>query len=366
MLTKLSALFLPVLALGMGALGVYHVATSAAPQGAALPPLPVVATPYAQTISARGMIEPVSENISVGAAISGMVWEVYVTVDRVGTTVKKGEPLFRVDDRQLQAQLGVAYAQLSEARDRLAKLQALPRPEELPPSEARVKQAETRVALARDRHARAQKLLLERATSEEDVIRARLEQTVAEQAWQEARAAHQLLLAGAWEPDKQVARAAVSAAEAAVRQIETEIERATVRAPSGGHVLQVNVRAGEYVNLQAGKALYVLGDLDELRVRAELDEEDVARFDRNGAAVAILRGQPEKKFPLRLVRIEPLVAVKKTWTGDNTERSDTRVLPVIYQIDPGETNLYVGQQVDVRIEETNKISHVNKLNTAPR
>ena len=47
------------------------------------------------------------------------------------------------------------------------------------------------------------------------------------------------------------------------------------------------------------------------------------------------------------MRVEPYVIPKKSLTGDNTERVDTRVLQVIYAIDPRGTPLYVGQQVDV-------------------
>jgi hypothetical protein len=44
------------------------------------------------------------------------------------------------------------------------------------------------------------------------------------------------------------------------------------------------------------------------------------------------------------------VIPKKSLTGGSTERVDTRVLQVIYQFDPPNRPLYVGQQVDVYIE----------------
>jgi hypothetical protein len=40
---------------------------------------------------------------------------------------------------------------------------------------------------------------------------------------------------------------------------------------------------------------------------------------------------------------------KKALSGDNTERVDTRVLQVIYAIEPGQQPVYVGQQLDVFI-----------------
>jgi hypothetical protein len=59
------------------------------------------------------------------------------------------------------------------------------------------------------------------------------------------------------------------------------------------------------------------------------------------------------RYPLKFVRVEPFVIPKKSLTGDNTERVDTRVLQVIFSLDrPDGTPLYVGQQVDVFIEAT--------------
>ena len=53
---------------------------------------------------------------------------------------------------------------------------------------------------------------------------------------------------------------------------------------------------------------------------------------------------------MRFVRVEPYVIPKKSLTGDNTERVDTRVLQVIYQVDRDEPGLFVGMQVDVFLD----------------
>jgi hypothetical protein len=58
----------------------------------------------------------------------------------------------------------------------------------------------------------------------------------------------------------------------------------------------------------------------------------------------------EQKIPLRFVRIEPFVVPKKSLTGDNTERVDTRVLQIIYRFDRPSFPVYAGQQVNVFIE----------------
>jgi len=57
------------------------------------------------------------------------------------------------------------------------------------------------------------------------------------------------------------------------------------------------------------------------------------------------------RYPLKFVRVEPFVIPKKSLTGDNTARVDTRVLQVLYQFDPaGLPPLFVGQQVEVFLE----------------
>jgi hypothetical protein len=89
---------------------------------------------------------------------------------------------------------------------------------------------------------------------------------------------------------------------------------------------------------------------DKVNVRVDIDEHDIPRFKPGAAAMASFRGAPDKKFPLDFVRVEPYVIPKKSLTGDNTERVDTRVLQVIYSLKTEGKPIYVGQQLDVFID----------------
>src|SRR5262249_31337976 len=151
-------------------------------------------------------------------------------------------------------------------------------------------------------------------------------------------------------PDLEVARAAVIEARAQIEQVTTEIERATVVAPVDGVVLQVNVRAGERVSDRDAKPLVVLGDISTYHVRVDVDERDIARFRRGTPAKAYPRGETAHQMTMRFVRVEPYVVPKKSLTGDNTERVDTRVLQVLYAIEQTDRPVYVGQQLDVFID----------------
>jgi hypothetical protein len=111
------------------------------------------------------------------------------------------------------------------------------------------------------------------------------------------------------------------------------------------------VRPGEYVAAPSSQALMVLGEVsDRVHVRVDIDEHDIPRFRKGAPARASLRGRPDLSYPLTFVRVEPYVIPKKSLTGDNTERVDTRVLQVIYALDVKGRPVYVGQQMDVFID----------------
>ena len=61
-----------------------HVYTHQQPLTRLEPPQMPARTPYDRSIAATGIIEAASQNIAVGSALSGVVLEVYVPVERVG------------------------------------------------------------------------------------------------------------------------------------------------------------------------------------------------------------------------------------------------------------------------------------------
>ncbi|HEY1377228.1 MAG TPA: HlyD family efflux transporter periplasmic adaptor subunit [Gemmataceae bacterium] len=340
---------IPLIALGSLAFATTHIIRSQQPPAVKEPLVEPPRSPFARTVAGAGIVEARSDasntaNISVGSELAGVVAAVRV---KVGQRVKAGEPLFELDDRQLRAELGYREANLAAAKAQLLRLEQMPRPEEVPPSEAKTREAEANVRLQADQLARAEKLVGSHSIGEEDWVARKQGLAAAEAQLAQARANLALLKAGAWDADKAVARAAVAQAEAQVGQTRTDLDRRIARAPVAATVLQVNLRPGEFVGTPPNQPLVVLGDTDQLHVRVDVDENDIHRFRPGMRAVAKLRGDPRRVFPLTFVRVEPYVVPKKALTGDNTERVDTRVLQVIYAIDPQSTTLYVGQQVDV-------------------
>ncbi|MFN9277769.1 MAG: hypothetical protein ACK6D2_18775, partial [Planctomycetota bacterium] len=107
---------------------------------------------------------------------------------------------------------------------------------------------------------------------------------------------------------------------------------------------------GEFVGAPPNQPLVVVGNIEKLHVRVDIDEYDITRFDQAASATALPRGNLQQHYPLEFVRVEPFVVPKKSLTGSSFERVDTRVLQVVYAFEPKALPAYVGQQLDVFIE----------------
>jgi HlyD family secretion protein len=340
-------LLVPAAGLGLLGFGIWYVVSTRPVEIDMPPPVPPASSPYADTLAASGVVEATTENIAMGSALSGVVVEVLV---KVGDPVQPGTPLFRLDDHELRGQLAVRQAAVGRAQADLIRQEAEPRQEELPVLVARVAEAKAAVDRERDSVLRGEETFARRVSTEQDLIARRATLAGAEAALARAEADLRLLEAGSWVYDRDVTRARIAEAEAEVAKTQIDLDRLTVRSLVDGRVLQVNVRPGEYVAASAGTPLVILGSIDRLHVRVDIDEYDIARFDEQSPAVAMPRGDLQERYPLEFVRIEPFVVPKKSLTGDATERVDVRVLQVIYRFDPtGRPRLFVGQQVEVYI-----------------
>ncbi|HVG03186.1 MAG TPA: efflux RND transporter periplasmic adaptor subunit [Nitrospira sp.] len=278
-------------------------------------PTPLVEPPrsqYDRTVAATGIIEAVNENVRIGPPAAGLVTKVFVAVgDRVG----EGDPLLQLDDRDLRAQLVARQAAI-------------------PPAQAQVEEQRYRIGDLDTQLKRLQAVRDSRAVSEDDVKRT----------WYAS----------------EMAKRALSRFEATLKQViaqrdETQIllDRLTVRSPRVGTVLQVNVRAGEYaLTTGAIEPLMLLGDMQQLQVRAEVDEVNAPLVIPQAPGIAYLKGNTTHAIPLSFVRVEPYIVPKKSLTGDNSERVDTRVLQIIYRFERPPFPVYAGQQVDVFIDRT--------------
>ncbi|MFM8290938.1 MAG: HlyD family secretion protein, partial [Planctomycetia bacterium] len=246
---------LPVVALGLLGFAGWFVWRSRPQTTNPAPPVAPAVNPYADALAAAGIVEAQTENIAVGSATPGVVVEVLV---KVGDDVKPGAPLFRLDDRELRAELAVRAAAVDRSKSDLVRLEAEPRPEKIPVLAAMVREAEALLARERDVLKRSQETFAQRVTTAEDLVTKQQAVAYAEAGLAKARADLDLLEAGSWQYDRDVSRADLKRSEAEAGKIETELDRLVVRALVAGRVLQVNVRPGEFVGTPANQPLVIL------------------------------------------------------------------------------------------------------------
>ncbi|BDW80611.1 glycosyl hydrolase family 18 [Erythrobacter sp. Dej080120_24] len=276
------------------------------------PPKAAGALADAPRVSGSGIVEPASEVIDIGSALSGLVTDVRVTP---GNRVEKGQVLFLVDDRAARAALAEANAAIREAR-------------------AAIAEAQTARDTARQQLALYESLSDPAAVSRSEVIRAE----------GEARAASSRL---------ELARARLNAAQARAGSAQTELNRLTVRAPIAGEILAVNIRPGEFVATQGGNGqpFIQMGETNPLHVRVDIDENEAVRVKLGAPATISPRGAAEIRVEASFVRVEPQVVPKRSLTNSAAERVDVRVLQVIYALpQTKEAEVFrVGQQIDAFI-----------------
>jgi len=264
-----------------------------------LPAISATKAPFEEFIAGGGLIESSTENIAIGTPVSGIVSNIYV---KIGDKVKQDEPLFKIDTLDLEAELLPAIATIDEKKALLGN-------------------AKIDYKLTENSREAISKEILSEKKFDVDIAKANFEKATAE-----------------------------------VERLNIEISRRTITSPIDGKILQIKTHLGEFANsyIVTKPPLMILGGTDSLHVRADIDEYDAWRFDKEQPAFAFVRGRSNIKIPLKFVRVEPYVIPKKSLTGNSTERTDTRVLQVIYSLKP-KSNLYIGQQLDIYIKAPMKV-----------
>jgi RND family efflux transporter MFP subunit len=257
---------------------------------------PVSISAYENSVAGAGVTEPKSEIIEVGLDVFGIVDEIYVVA---GNKIKKGDKLFKIDDREAKANYDLKLANF-----RAAEIQA----EDSKQQFDLINSVKDKAAISRD------------------------ELNKKEHAW------------GLAEQRKNQAKAELDLAE-------ITLDKSTVKSPIDGEVLKVNVKLGEFYGQSSVlKPSMLIGDLTQMFIRVEVDEIESYKVKNGGEATAMPRGNPELKIPLHFERIEPYIVPKTTITGAASEKIDTRVLELIYSFDNSKYGILVGGQMDVYIK----------------
>lgn len=256
--------------------------------GIVLQTVPVEVRDMRITAEAAGELEPV-QKVEVKSKASGEILELYVDS---GDEVETGALLATVDPRDVEnghdqavADLEVAQARLSIARAQLSRSEELLESEVITAQEYETRQLE---------HANAQAALV--------------------------RAQTNLELA------------------------ELRLTDVTIRAPMAGTILEKQVEDGQVIqsatgNVSGGTTLFVMANLDDMRVRTLVDETDMGPLTPGMVATVSVEAFPDRTFRGRVEKIEPQAVVQQNVT----------MFPVIVLLDNRAGLLKPGMNADVEV-----------------
>jgi HlyD family secretion protein len=297
----------------------------------------------AKVIAAPGRVEPASEEIEVGIELSGRLREVSI---EEGDRVTRGQIIARLQSDDFSARLASAEARLALAKAELERLVNGARVEERREAGAGVSQAEATLAHAEIDARRMRNLLTGGAISQAEVDQAERNARVARARVDEMRERFNTVNAEARGDERRRAEANVRLAQAQVAEARALLAKTDIRSPIDGVVLRKHHNAGESLSVESPDSIVAtIGDLRVLRVRVEVDETDVAGLDLGQTAWVTADAYGTRRFQGRVIRIGETLGQKRIRTERPDERTDTRVLETLVELDPGAL-LPIGLRVD--------------------
>ncbi|WP_363349537.1 efflux RND transporter periplasmic adaptor subunit [Methylocystis echinoides] len=291
---------------------------------------------------APGLIEPLNEEREVAAEANGILREVRVEEN---DEVTAGEVIAIVNNAEQAARLDSARAELALRRAELDKTVNGARPEQRREAQAALSEAHAGLDYARREYDRraplvksgvSPKAVLDKAASDLDVAKARA-----------AAAAEKLaaIEAGSRSEDIAAAQAHVDLAKANVALASALLDKTLIRSPISGIVLRRMRLGGESVSATPPTPIAIVGNINGLQVRAEVDETDAARV-KVGQRVEILADAfPGKKFRGTVYRVASRMGAKQIQTGRPADKLDAKILQAFIHLDPN-VRAPIGLRVD--------------------
>lgn len=290
--------------------------------------------------AAPGRVEPRSGQIRISAGVGGKVEKVAV---KMNDRVAEGEVLIRLEDKEARARLSAAEAEAAvRKRERDAQTATAGR-DSINKAEDAVYNAERAVmtarfelddAIAADRkNPNSQNLSSARRRHADAIDRLRQEQSALASA---------ISRSGTPAPNR--LEAGLIAARSEVTLAESFLDKTRIRAPIAGKVLQIHAKVGEMVGPSAELPLAVMGDT-AVRVRAEVDEHDVAKVKVGQRVFVKNSAYQGQEFDGKVAEIAPSLALPRMGSRGARRATDVEVMEVLIDLD-GTVPLLPGMRVD--------------------
>jgi RND family efflux transporter MFP subunit len=216
---------------------------------------------------------------TIGSAVDGRVIEFPLNE---GDRVERGGMLAQLLTDTIQLELAAAEAELELRKQQLAELQNGTRPEEIEQAKVRMVSAQARWQYAQARRTRADRVGQAMSDEErEEMVALSVE---AEQAYLDAKNAHQLAVQGPRKEQIAQAAAQVAMQQATADRLKDQIEKHTIISRFSGYVTAEHTEIGQW--LKQGDPVAEVAALDEVEVVAQVVEQYVPHI-RVGTSVGV-------------------------------------------------------------------------------
>lgn len=251
-----------------------------------------------------GTVVPLRRSV-VGSPLSDRVVDLVVNE---GDLVRRGDPLARLRTKQLEIQLAAEQAELELRRQELAELENGSRPEEIQQAEAQMLAAKALMEFTQSRLRRTKTLFERNATSEDDLQEVGSTAEAAAQRYLEAKAHHELIVAGPRKEKIAQARASVMMQEEAVRQLEDDIAEHTIAAPFDGYVTKEHTEVGQWIS--SGDPIVEVVQVDRVEVEVPVLETYFPRLSLGETARVEFEAFSGRSLTGQVVAIVPQADVR--------------------------------------------------------
>jgi HlyD family secretion protein len=241
----------------------------------------VTQTTMERVISVNGKVKPVRE-AEVSAKVSGKVSQIFFVL---GQTVKKGDVLFKLDDRDLRLEMELGEAALKVTRTSL---------------DSSLITAETKYQEAKRNYERLKRLYEKQIGSRQELESAETAYIQAEDFYKSAKLAAQ--------DGTTNARAQLERARLAYENAKTQLEYTVVRAPIDGIIATKDLKVGQYVG--ASTTVATLVDLSSVEVETYVSEAIINSLRRGDQAEIHVKSVSAEPLTGRITAIAPAVDVK--------------------------------------------------------
>jgi multidrug efflux pump subunit AcrA (membrane-fusion protein) len=272
-----------------------------------------------------------NEQADVAPETSGKVAAVGVDI---GSFVRKGQTLVKLEDADFRDRVQQAQAQLDQQKATLeqnrAKIGLRPGQKFNPENVSEVRAARAALDLAEKNLKRSEKLV-----ESGDVSKAAydVQKSQRDQAWEQ----YQALIHQAEQNFAAIAnsQAGVDQAQANLSLAKRNLTYTNVPAPMAGYVLDRPADVGEYISPQQKVATIV--NINPLRVKIDIPEQAIPQIHQGESVSVSVSGYPDRTFSGRVARISPNVT------------ASSRTLSVEADVDNPSGELKPGQFATIRV-----------------